>query len=250
MSILQIRPECLKSFWGDLMTKPIKSMVCLALVIVIICFSGCIERFIGTETDIGSVKLITPEDIESIFAEISFEAIEKYPIETDENGEPLVFWLEGGTVWHTSRLCGSIERADPEIVFQGTVRDAYNAGKERACKVCSDNEVILTDIFPESSIVTPDTANLTNTESDTLNTDSAETTAEDFETAEVTTDRYPKDYNTNGDLMVFWLDSGEVWHVSRSCSSLSRSDPDEIKFGTEEDAVDSGKKRVCKICTK
>lgn len=43
--------------------------------------------------------------------------------------------------------------------------------------------------------------------------------------------------------IVYWIDTGEVWHVRISCSTLSRSK--NIHSGTIEE---SGKSRVCKVC--
>jgi hypothetical protein len=45
---------------------------------------------------------------------------------------------------------------------------------------------------------------------------------------------------------VYWVKNGEVWHVSRECSSLSRSK--EILTGTVSEAIQVGKERVCKRC--
>lgn len=45
---------------------------------------------------------------------------------------------------------------------------------------------------------------------------------------------------------VYWTPGGSVWHTTESCSSLSRSK--EIISGTEEQAIQAGKERVCKKC--
>lgn len=187
------------------------------------------DRFIGESTEPDSLKVLTPEEIESIFTAISYEESEKYPVETDANGMNVVFWLEGGAVWHVSRACSTIEKADPSKVNSGMVRDAMKSGKERPCKICGKDAE-----YPESlGTDTPD--------------DSSGIEAESISAVE--TEKYPKEYGEDGELVVFWVESGKVWHESRHCSSLSRSDPAKILHGSVTDAVASGKERVCKNCS-
>lgn len=45
---------------------------------------------------------------------------------------------------------------------------------------------------------------------------------------------------------VYWVSSGEVWHVTEKCSTLSRSK--NIKSGSVSDAMAVGKARVCQRC--
>lgn len=45
---------------------------------------------------------------------------------------------------------------------------------------------------------------------------------------------------------VYWVKNGEVWHTTRTCSTLSRSKT--ILSGTVEEAMLAGKDRVCKRC--
>ncbi len=47
----------------------------------------------------------------------------------------VVYWTEGGTVWHTKRECPSLSRS--KKIISGTVDEAISADKERACKKCS-----------------------------------------------------------------------------------------------------------------
>jgi len=47
----------------------------------------------------------------------------------------------------------------------------------------------------------------------------------------------------NEEQIVYWVDDGEVYHLSKDCRALSRSD--DIHSGT---IAESGKERVCKIC--
>ena len=45
---------------------------------------------------------------------------------------------------------------------------------------------------------------------------------------------------------VFWTVSGSVWHVTAECSALAKSKS--VSSGTEEQAKQAGKSRVCKRC--
>ncbi len=196
------------------------AFACLVLTFLF-SFTGCVDRFIGEDTAFSAGEVLTPEMIESIFNEISTPVTEKYPAETDEQGNLLLYWLEGGSVWHISLSCGSVANASPESLHSGDIVAALAAGKERGCKVCAKNVEL-------DAVV---------------NTDFVESTQE------LTQDRYPKDYDQNGDLIVYWVKNGSVWHVSRKCSSLAKSSESDIFSGTEYDAQTSGKERACKICS-
>lgn len=197
------------------------AFACLVLTILF-SFAGCVDRLIGEETDFSTGDVLTPEMIESIFNEISTPVTEKYPSDTDEQGNALLYWLEGGSVWHISLSCGSVANASPESLHSGDIADALAAGKERGCKVCAKNV--------EFDVV--------------VNTDIVENTEE------LKQDKYPKDYDQNGELIVYWVKNGSVWHVSRKCSSLAKSAESDILSGTEHSAQTSGKERACKICSK
>lgn len=60
------------------------------------------------------------------------------------------------------------------------------------------------------------------------------------------TEKYPAVTDDNGEAVVFWTESGSVWHRSRECSSLKRST--NIKSGNKSDAEAAGKKRACSVC--
>ena len=191
------------------------------ILTVMISLAGCAGRFMGEETDYSTGEVLTPEMIESIFNEISTPVTEKYPIETDEHGSILLYWLEGGSVWHASLSCGSIAKASPEKLQAGDITEALAAGKERGCKVCAKSVWV----------------------------DTVENTEAVEASEEITEEKYPKDYDHNGNLIVYWVKGGGVWHVSRKCSSLSKSSESDIMIGTESDALTSGKERACKICS-
>ena len=48
------------------------------------------------------------------------------------------------------------------------------------------------------------------------------------------------------EALVYWTKNGEVWHTRSTCSSLAKSK--EILSGTVEQAISSGKDRICKRC--
>ena len=45
---------------------------------------------------------------------------------------------------------------------------------------------------------------------------------------------------------VFWTDGGSVWHITAECSALAKSKS--ILSGSESQAMQAGKTRVCKRC--
>jgi len=299
----------LKSFWGNVMLKCLKIFTVVMLIFSMIILSGCIERFRGEGTDIGSLKPITPEDIESIFAAISSEMTEKYPVETDEDGAILVYWLDGGTVWHMSANCGNIQKADVSKVCSGTVADAENSGKTRACKICYNEDYLNSEtqafdslhedpsesadrpVIDDSTVVywlsggsvwhlNNSCSSLSRSDPEVILsgsvyqaytegksrackvcsgdvevdfTQAAESSCvsetSDELTSDDTTEKFKKEYDEDGQLIVFWTKNGKVWHESRYCSSLSRTDPDNLIFGTETDAASAGKERACKTCS-
>jgi hypothetical protein len=196
----------------------------LLTFISIVSCCGCAQRFFGESTEADTLKVLSPEDIDSIFAAISGDVTERYPTDTDESGNRIVYWLEGGKVWHESRACGSIENAAPDKILSGTREQAISSGKERPCKLCSAG----------SDYVIPDETGMENG------------TAEDITVEE--TERYPRDYAQNGELIVYWLEGGKVWHESRACGSVNTASPEKLFSGTREDALSSGKERPCKIC--
>lgn len=48
----------------------------------------------------------------------------------------IVYWTEGGSVWHISRDCYHIKNKD---VISGTVAEAEKSGHDKGCKTCNKN---------------------------------------------------------------------------------------------------------------
>ncbi len=223
MNIHRTEPVCSKSFLGDMMKTRLKTAVFFLLILFALIFTGCVDRFYGEGTEYHTGDLLTPEAIDSIFAAISASVTEKYPVETDIDGDIIVYWLTGGSVWHQSSECGSLTKADPDNVNIGKISDAYADGKDRACKICSlDNDGGDSEYFT--------------------------VTIEETVLAE-TTDKYPKEYDIDGELIVYWLESSDIWHESIRCPSLANVTHDRLITGGVNDALNAGKERVCKKCS-
>lgn len=203
-----------------------KFIVITVVLAVALSLLSCIDRLYGFDTDLPTGELLTPEMIESIIDAATVEVSEKYPIETSENGEIIIYWLPGGSVWHVSKNCSSVAKADPENVRSGSVANAITEGKDRPCKICAgeiEYDISYTDIGAQ-------------------NTNEPESVA-------VTTSGYHKVYSEDGRLLVYWTKNGSVWHESVECPSLANSDKSSLASGSEDAAVEAGKERVCKKCS-
>lgn len=201
-----------------------KACICAVLAFVIaLSLFGCVERFVGEDTDYSTGDILTPEMIESIFEEISVPVTEKYPSETCEDGSIILYWLENGTVWHVSLNCASITKSNPGNLHSGDISEAMSAGKERGCKICSASIEIDTPQYTETEAA--------------------------ISTTDIVQEKYPKDYSADGRLIVYWVKNGTVWHVSSKCSSLSKTSASDILSGSEDEALTQGKERACKICS-
>ena len=95
--------------------------LCILLTVLILLFScGCTEHYFGVSTELDSLKVLTPEEIESIFAEISYEVTEKYQVVTNESGDEIVFTDILGNVWKYSVIATEILRpSDVDILTNG-----------------------------------------------------------------------------------------------------------------------------------
>lgn len=100
-------------------------------------------------------------------------------------------------------------------------------------EVYSTPDELIEDFYSTSADVTE------NTEPDETEPDESE--SDESESAEPVTDDEAED-------TVYWVKSGEVWHTTDKCSSLSRSK--DIRSGSIRDAMLAGKTRVCKRCGK
>ena len=86
-------------------------------------------------------KLLSSEEIWALgesFRSESWESERETDFDTEKmlgtTDEELVYWTEGGTVWHAKDSCYRISKKSP--VIAGSVDDAIAAKKERGCSVC------------------------------------------------------------------------------------------------------------------
>ena len=106
-------------------------------------------------------------------------------------------------------------------------------------------QVETTDNFEE--IISPETTSTPETTSAPETTSVPETTsAPETTTATITTSVPETTASIKQDQTVYWVQNGEVWHTTLECPSLSRSK--NILSGSIDDAMASGKARVCKRC--
>lgn len=63
-----------------------------------------------------------------------------------------------------------------------------------------------------------------------------------------TTEKYIPATDESGAELLFWTESGKVWHISRECSALKRSS--NILSGNRSAAAEAGKERACSVCGK
>ena len=222
MSIPLTAPECLKSSLVNAMVKKVKIILCAILLLTVMLLSSCIDRLYGFDTDYPTGELLTPEMIDSIIDAVTVEEVEKYSTETDANGDLIVYWLSGGSVWHASVNCSSVSNADNFSC--GSIANAISQGKKRPCKICAE---------------------------DVEYTEATEFVTQEIEdqTENISSEKYPKDYLEDGTLLVYWTKSGSVWHESLSCPSLANSVKDNIFCGSSDEAIAAGKERACKKCS-
>ncbi len=107
---------------------------------------------------------------------------------------------------------------------------------------CGEDYAVL-DISSDTYLYTPDLDFF-----DMLITDDTQTGAS--ESAEITelpeTMNLPEAADDETADCVYWVSSGDVWHITEKCSTLSRSK--NIKSGSVSDAMAAGKDRVCQRC--
>ena len=64
-----------------------------------------------------------------------------FEIESEETVAPtdgIVYFTDGGTVWHEWSTCGHLSQKGE--VKSGSIEDAIEAGKERGCSFCAKGE--------------------------------------------------------------------------------------------------------------
>lgn len=126
-----------------------------------------------------------------------------------------VYWVKSGSVYHRDPDCAQLRRSSD--IMSGT---AAQSGKNFACRFCCGK-------------------NEDNDEETKLPSGNAESTGstESGGSANIT-ETIPDESQT-----VYWTPGGSVYHSSKSCPSLAKSE--NVKSGTVKE---SGKSRLCKKC--
>ncbi len=126
-----------------------------------------------------------------------------------------VYWVKSGSVYHRDPDCAQLRRSSD--IMSGT---AAQSGKNFACRFCCGKSE-------------------DNAEEMKLPSGNAESTGstESGGSANIT-ETIPDESQT-----VYWTPGGSVYHSSKSCPSLAKSE--NVKSGTVKE---SGKSRLCKKC--
>ena len=126
-----------------------------------------------------------------------------------------VYWVKSGSVYHRDPDCAQLRRSSD--IMSGT---AAQSGKNFACRFCCGQSE-------------------DNAEETKLPSGNAESTGstESGGSANIT-ETIPDESQT-----VYWTPGGSVYHSSKSCPSLAKSE--NVKSGTVKE---SGKSRLCKKC--
>lgn len=129
------------------------SLLIMILLITLTLFIGCSEYSYSTGKFYAGEE-VTPRQIAEISAALSTTAgddavpaaaVKKNvpataaattakTLDTDDNGNIVVYWTKSGSVWHCDSECGSL--ANSTNILRGSIGDAIGAGKNRMCQKC------------------------------------------------------------------------------------------------------------------
>ena len=126
-----------------------------------------------------------------------------------------VYWVKSGSVYHRDPDCAQLRRSSD--IMSGT---AAQSGKNFACRFCCGKSE---DNAEETKLPSGNAGSTGSTESGG--------------SANIT-ETIPDESQT-----VYWTPGGSVYHSSKSCPSLAKSE--NVKSGTVKE---SGKSRLCKKC--
>jgi len=101
---------------------------------------GCSEFTYSTE-DFYTGKQLSSEELESLKNKVAETTA--IPYETNIDGEVIVFWTSGGTVYHYNRDCSSLARST--TIESGTIEDAVAKGKTKPCSRCTVETTAVTE---------------------------------------------------------------------------------------------------------
>ena len=110
--------------------------VVLLCVLAAVFLASCDARADGFYTG----EVLGSEALESIIASVGTDTPttkgqeETRTPETEPPEDGVYYWTEKGNVWHTRRDCSYL--SESKDVFEGSIDNAVEAGKERPCSRC------------------------------------------------------------------------------------------------------------------
>ena len=196
---------------GDAHLRKAKLIFLLAALAAAALFSCAVSES-PASSDSGLVSMFREKLTEE--AELSSsENTQILPSGIDDDAT--VYWVKSGSVYHRDPDCAQLRRSSD--IMSGT---AAQSGKNFACRFCCGKSE-------------------DNAEETKLPSGNAESTGstESGGSANIT-ETIPDESQT-----VYWTPGGSVYHSSKSCPSLAKSE--NVKSGTVKE---SGKSRLCKKC--
>lgn len=98
----------------------------------------------SVETSSNTVEAETDLVIETTACEVTdnyitqstlaVQPIDSITVSAGSEISDVVYWTEGGSVWHIKKDCSSLSRS--KNIISGSESEAISAGKERVCKRC------------------------------------------------------------------------------------------------------------------
>ena len=196
---------------GDANLRKAKLIFLLAALAAAALFSCAVSES-PASSDSGLVSMFREKLTEE--AELSSsENTQIMPSGIDDDAT--VYWVKSGSVYHRDPDCAQLRRSSD--IMSGT---AAQSGKNFACRFCCGKSE---DNAEETKLPSGDAESTGSTESGG--------------SANIT-ETIPDESQT-----VYWTPGGSVYHSSKSCPSLAKSE--NVKSGTVKE---SGKSRLCKKC--
>ena len=107
-----------------------RRLMAVLMILTVLAFPACTPS-----DDFTAGKPLTRDELTSLSDELFTEAREPETV-GGFSTQVVVYWTEGGSVYHLSKDCYHLKRA--ASVESGSVSRAWALGKERACSVCGD----------------------------------------------------------------------------------------------------------------
>lgn len=228
------------------MKKIISGILCL---ITLLAFTGC-GTLQESANNIKSLQLsyITENTISVEKGKTAKDSIILILDDIDSfNADDIEFVSEDSSIATVKYLSKEIDDVRLYLYFNITgikSGETYVYAREKDGTLETEKrKIVVYDASSETKTTTapetkPETVKDTEAVTSEIKTPETEPPVKDDTTAAPGDTETPEDTET-----VYWVKSGEVWHVDKNCSTLSRST--NIQSGTIEE---SGKSRVCTVC--